>query len=58
MRLQPAIMAGMASINIVENKGAEPPGMYNPTLLIGTLLRQQVMPGIVSTGVSLLFCAL
>ena len=29
--LQPAISAGTASINTVENKGAVPPGIYNPT---------------------------
>lgn len=29
--LHPAILAGVANINTVENKGAVPPGMYNPT---------------------------
>ena len=32
----PAIFAGKASINTVENNGAVPPGMYKPTLLIAT----------------------
>src|SRR5688572_7594804 len=47
--LQPAILAGMASISTVENKGAEPPGMYIPTLEIGTDFLQHVTPGVVST---------
>ena len=29
--LQPAILAGTASISTVENKGAVPPGIYKPT---------------------------
>jgi len=33
--LHPAIFAGIAIINKVEGKTAVPPGMYNPTLLIG-----------------------
>src|SRR5690606_31003385 len=28
--LQPAMLAGMANINMVENNGAVPPGIYNP----------------------------
>ena len=28
---QPANLAGTANIKTVENKGAVPPGMYNPT---------------------------
>ena len=27
---QPAIVAGVANINIVENKGADPLGIYSP----------------------------
>lgn len=52
MRLQPAIKAGIPSIKIVENNGAEPPGMYKPTFSIATFFLQQVTPSIVSTGAS------
>ena len=47
--LQPAIFAGVASINTVLNKGAVPPGIYNPTFSIATLFCQQVTPAQVST---------
>ena len=33
--LHPAIFAGTANINTVENKGADPPGIYKPTFSIG-----------------------
>ena len=47
--LQPAIRAGTANINTVENKGAVPPGIYKPTFSIATAFCQQVTPGVVST---------
>ena len=46
--LQPAMLAGMPSINKVENNGAVPPGMYKPTFSMPTLLRQHCTPGMVS----------
>ena len=49
MRLQPAIAAGVASINTVENNGALPPGIYKPTFSIGLLSRQQTTTLVVST---------
>ncbi len=42
--LQPAIVAGIPNINTVENKGAEPPGIYRPTFSIALDSRQQVTP--------------
>ena len=47
--LQPAILAGVASINTVEKSGAVPPGMYNPTRSIGNCFCQHTTPGDVST---------
>ena len=41
---QPAIFAGVANINTVENKGAVPPGIYNPTFWIGILFCQHDTP--------------
>ena len=35
--INPAILAGIANIKIVEKSGAEPPGIYNPTFSIPTL---------------------
>ena len=46
--LQPAIFAGIPNIKIVENNGAVPPGIYNPTFSIPTNFRQHLIPGIVS----------
>ena len=46
--LQPAIFAGIPSINMVENNGAVPPGIYKPTFSIPILLRQHCTPGMVS----------
>ena len=46
--LQPAIEAGMASINTVEKRGAVPPGIYNPTFSMPTDFLQHFTPGIVS----------
>ena len=46
--LQPAIFAGMPNINTVENKGADPPGIYIPTFSIPTDFLQHQTPGIVS----------
>ena len=45
---QPAIMAGIPSIKKVLGNTADPPGMYNPTLSIGRISRQQATPGVVS----------
>ena len=47
--LQPAILAGVASISTVLKRGAVPPGIYNPTFSIATLFCQQVTPAQVST---------
>ena len=49
MSLQPAISAGIACINKELNRGAEPPGIYNPTLSIGLNSDHKLMPGVVST---------
>ena len=43
--LHPAILAGTASISTVENSGAVPPGIYNPTFSMATAFCQQVTPG-------------
>src|SRR5690606_26359013 len=56
--LHPAICAGTASINTVENNGAEPPGIYSPTFSIGRFSCQQVTPLVVSKLILLVFCAL
>ena len=56
--LQPAILAGVASMRTVENNGAVPPGIYRPTFSMGTLFCQQVTPGAVSTFTPLNCCAL
>jgi hypothetical protein len=37
-------LAGIPNINTVENKGAVPPGIYNPTFSIGTAFRQHFVP--------------
>ncbi|KAF5028866.1 hypothetical protein DSECCO2_654560 [anaerobic digester metagenome] len=58
MSLQPAIFAGIASINSVEKRGAVPPGIYSPTLSIALLLRMHLTPGDVSISVSCAICAL
>src|SRR5574344_308088 len=42
--LQPAILAGVASINTVEKRGAVPPGIYKPTFSMATLFCQQLTP--------------
>ena len=42
---QPAILAGALNIRTVENNGAVPPGIYNPTFSMGTLFCQHVTPG-------------
>src|SRR5690606_5562538 len=55
---QLAIFAGTANIKTVENKGAEPPGIYSPTFWIGLFSCQQITPSVVSTVTLLLFCAL
>ena len=34
--LQPATCAGTASIKMVENSAADPPGMYKPTFPMGS----------------------
>src|SRR6187402_3559134 len=57
-RLQPAIAAGVASINTVENRGALPPGIYKPTFSIGRLSRQQTTPLVVSILTGFCACAL
>ena len=44
----PANFAGTPNINIVENNGAVPPGMYNPTFCIAIDFLQHFTPGIVS----------
>ena len=46
--LHPAIFAGIASINMVENNGAVPPGIYNPTFSIATFFLQHFTPLFVS----------
>src|SRR5690606_40167579 len=56
--LHPAICAGTASINTVENNGAVPPGMYKPTFSMGRFSCQQVTPLVVSKLILLVFCAL
>ena len=56
--LHPAILAGVASMSTVLNSGAVPPGMYRPTRSIGTLLCQQLTPGIVSVFTPSKRCAL
>src|SRR5574340_907070 len=53
---QPAIIAGMPSISNVENKGALPPGTYNPTFSTGTFFLQQVTPSDIFTGDSVFNC--
>ena len=55
--LQPAMRAGTANINTVENRGAVPPGIYNPTRSIGTAFCQQFTPGAVSTLIGSKRCA-
>ena len=40
----PAIFAGIANIKIVENNGAEPPGIYKPTFSIGRFSCQHSTP--------------
>ena len=50
--LGPAIFAGAANINTVENRGAVPPGIYKPIFSIGTAFCQQLIPFIVSTAIS------
>ena len=47
--LQPAILAGTASIKTVENNGAVPPGMYKPIFWMGLFSCQQLTPSVVST---------
>ena len=42
--LQPAILAGTASIKTVEKRGAVPPGMYIPTFSIGRASCQHFTP--------------
>ena len=54
---QPAMTAGTASINTVENRGELPPGTYNPTLVIGTWRWIHFTPGAVITSTSVA-CAL
>ena len=56
--LQPAITAGTANINTVENNGAVPPGIYNPTFSIGRFSCQHSTPLSVSTKTFSVFCAL
>ena len=46
---QSAMNAGIANMRTVENKGADPPGMYNPTDRSGTGFCQQVIPFCIST---------
>lgn len=50
--LQPAILAGVASMSTVLNRGAVPPGTYRPTFSIGIIFCQQVTPGVVSIFLS------
>ena len=54
---QPANFAGTANIKTVENKGAVPPGMYNPTFWIGLFSCQHVTPMLVSTTILSVFWA-
>ena len=54
--LHPAILAGVASMSTVLNRGAVPPGIYNPTRSIATLFCQHVTPGCVSTFTPTNFC--
>ena len=56
--LHPAIFAGTPNIKIVENKGAEPPGIYNPTFSIATFFLQQVTPFVVVIFIGVSFCEL
>src|SRR5690606_1191655 len=56
--LHPAIDAGTPSMSTVENNGAEPPGMYNPTFSMGLVSRQQVTPLVVSIFTIACFCEL
>ena len=53
--LHPAILAGIANIKIDENKGAEPPGIYNPTLSIPYFFCQHTTPLVVSTLIVFVF---
>ena len=55
--LHPAILAGTANIKIVENNGAEPPGIYKPTFSIAFFSCQQFTPGSISIRISGVFCA-
>ena len=50
--LQPAILAGMASISAVEGSTAVPPGTYRPTAPMGLETRRHLTPGMVSTSTS------
>ncbi len=45
-------------INTVEGKGAEPAGIYKPTLSMASVFNMQLTPGRVSTSISTGFCAL
>jgi len=45
---QPAIAAGTAVMIAAEGSGAEPAGTYRPTASIGTSIRSQRTPGLVS----------
>src|SRR5690554_7772708 len=55
--LQPAIWAGTASIRMVENRGAVPPGIYSPTFWIGLFSCQHCTPSEVSTEIRGVFWA-
>ena len=44
----PAIFAGIPNINRVENNGADPPGIYKPTLFIALDSLQHLTPGDIS----------
>ena len=54
---QPATFAGIASISTVENKGADPPGIYSPTFSMATDFRTHLTPGTVCIFTGSAFCA-
>ena len=55
--LQPAMLAGTASISTVLKRGAVPPGIYSPTFPMGTGFWMQRTAGVVHTSTVEGICA-